>query len=246
MRRWVCLLAVAVIATPFALADTAEDVVEKYLEARGGVEKMKAVESLRAECVVNMGGSEVPCVFEWKRPDKVRMEYTVKEQTAIQAFDGTTGWAYIPFMGRTTASELTPDETKAMTETSRFWGPLLDWQERGFSLTYDGMEDLDGQMCHKLMLTGPEGEITYMYIDEVYHLQIREVQLREAQGKDIQVDIRIGDYREVDGLFIPFSVKQKIQSTVVESILTFEKVELNVDIPDDRFALPTAPTPSGS
>jgi len=245
MKRWVCLLIVAVIGTPFALAGTAEDVVEKYLEARGGVEKMKAVDSLRAECVVNMGGSEAPCVFEWKRPNKVRMEYTVKNQTAIQAFDGETAWAYIPFMGRTTASELTSEETKSIAETARFWGPLLDWQERGYSLKYDGMEDLDGVMCHKLVLTGPDGDITYMYMDEVYNLQIRELQLREAQGQEVQVDVRIGDYREVDGVFIPFSVKQKIKSTVVESILTFEDVQLNVDIPDDRFVLPAAPAPSG-
>jgi outer membrane lipoprotein-sorting protein len=246
MKRWVCLLAVGVIATPFALADTAEDVVERYLEARGGVEKMKAVESLRAECVVNMGGSEAPCVFEWKRPNKVRMEYTVKEQTAIQAFDGTTAWAYIPFMGRTTASELSAEESKFVAETSRFWGPLLDWQERGFSLQYEGAEDLDGVLCHKLMLTGPDGDITYMYIDDVYNLQVRELQLREAQGQQVEVDVRIGDYREVDGVFIPFSTKQKIKSAVVESSLTFEEVQLNVDIPDDRFALPTDATRSGS
>lgn len=245
MKRWVCLLVVVVIGAPFALAETAEEIVEKNLEARGGAEKMKAVKSLRAECIVNMGGSEAPCVFEWKRPNKMRMEYTVKEATAIQAFDGTTAWAYIPFMGRTTARELTPEETKAIAETSRFWGLLLDWEERGYSLEYDGMEELDGQMCHKLMLTSPDGDITYIYIDEIYNLQVREVQLREAQGEQVQVDVRIGDYREVDGVFIPFSVKQKIKSTVVDSTLTFEKVQLNVEIPDDRFALPTASATSG-
>ncbi len=245
-RMLYVLLALALTSPGIAFADMAQEVIQKNLEARGGIERIKAVESLRAQCIVAMGGSEAPCVFEWKRPNKVRMEFTVNGQKAIQAFDGETGWAHIPFMGRPTPTAVSPEENRAMKETSYYWGPLLDWEERGYLVAYSGQEDVDGVNCHKLMVTSPAGDITYLYIDDVYHLQVKEVQYREAQGQDVYVTLTIGDYREIDGVFIPFAVKQKIKSTVVESGITFEDVELNVEIADDRFTLPTSSKPSGT
>lgn len=247
-RLFYVLLALIVSSSGAAVAELdhmAEEVIEKHLEARGGIERIKAIESLRAECIIMMGGSEAPGVLEWKRPNKMRMEFTVNGQTAIQAFDGEKGWAYIPFMGRPKPTPLTPDENRALKETSYFWGPLLDWEERGYMVEYAGQEDVDGANCHKIMVTSPLGDITYMYIDDVYHLQVKEVQYREAGGQDVFITNTIGDYREIDGVFIPFATKSKTKTTVVEQGITFESVELNVEIADDRFALPTPPAASG-
>ena len=99
-------------------------------------------------------------------------------------------------------------------------------------------------MCHILILTSPELDITYIYIDDVYHLQVKEVLYREAEGQDIYITNTIGDYREIDGVFIPFATKSKTKSTVVEQGITYTDIELNVDIADDRFALPARPESS--
>lgn len=240
------LLVLALLSPGFTRADMAQEVIDKNLEARGGAERLKAVESLRAECTVMMGGSEAPCVFEWKRPNKVRMEYTVNGQKAIQAFDGESGWAWIPFMGRKSPTPVTESENRALKETSYFWGPLLDWEERGYQVAYAGQEEVDGVNCDKLMVTSPEGDVTYLFIDEVYHLQVKEVQYREAGGEDVFVTLTIGDYREVDGVFIPFATKSKIKNTIVETGITYEDIELNVDIADDRFTIPKPPESSSN
>src|SRR5262245_55298590 len=88
------LLAVA------AQAQTVDEIIAKNLQARGGLEKLKSVQSIRYTGKMTVGpGIEVPVTLEMKRPRNLRMEFTFQGMTAIQAYDGKDGWAIMPFRG---------------------------------------------------------------------------------------------------------------------------------------------------
>ena len=103
-RGHLARLALAVAALffcfPLALpAQTADDVINAYLKARGGLAKIKAVQTERVTGVITFApGVEGPFFVERKRPLKMHMEITVSGQTLLRVYDGkSAGWIYNPF-----------------------------------------------------------------------------------------------------------------------------------------------------
>ena len=85
--------------TAVASAQTAEELVAKNLQARGGVDKIKAVNTLKMTGKAYVG-IDADVSQENKRPDMIRQGFTVQGMTQIQAYDGKVGWQISPFGGR--------------------------------------------------------------------------------------------------------------------------------------------------
>src|ERR1700720_2388000 len=99
-QRLALTLVAFLFAFPLAVpAQTADDVINAYLKARGGLAKIKAVQTERVTGVITFApGVEGPFFVERKRPLKMHMEITVSGQTLLRVYDGkSAGWTYNPF-----------------------------------------------------------------------------------------------------------------------------------------------------
>jgi len=73
-------------------SQTADELIAKNIEARGGLERIKAIKTIRfTGKIKGFGGRVMAMGTEKARPDLVRITATVQGMTAIQAYDGTTG-----------------------------------------------------------------------------------------------------------------------------------------------------------
>lgn len=220
---------------------TAEELIEKNLEAKGGREKLESVESARLAGTMNMGGTEAPFVLEWKAPDQMRMELTLQGMTLIQAFDGETGWMINPFMGKTDPEKMSQEDGDMFKEQADFHGPLLNPEEKGYLIAYVGEEEVEGTPAFKLEVTKESGEKTYLYLDREYFLEIQAESKRTIRGQEIETTMAIGDYKEVDGLMMAHSLDSTMaggQGPGGGFNMSIETVELNPEIADDRFVMP--------
>lgn len=214
---------------------TADEVIAKYIEAIGGRAKLDSVKSLRMTGkATGMGGIEIPMVVEFKRPKKVRVEFTVQGMTGIQAFDGTTGWFILPFMGKTDPEKMPPDAVEFIEDQGNFEGPLVDYKKKGHQVELVGKEDFEGSEVYKLKVTKKNGNVEYYFLDAEYYIPLQMKGKRTFQGTEVEMTTMFGDYKEADGLLLAHSIKQGGMAGDV----TFEKVELNVNLPDERFAMP--------
>src|SRR5689334_17961475 len=93
------LAAAALALAAAASAETADDVIAKSVAARGGMEKIKAIQSLEMKIKANQQGLEFPGKLDLKRPEKMRLEMTIQGKTMVQAYDGKTAWMIMPFVG---------------------------------------------------------------------------------------------------------------------------------------------------
>src|SRR5512143_2868401 len=101
LRKTMTLLALGLLLAPVAQAQTVDDILTKYYDACGGLDKLKKLNSMRVTGTITMGqGMEAPFTIERKRPGMRRMEFTLQGMTGIQAFDGTRTWSVMPFMGK--------------------------------------------------------------------------------------------------------------------------------------------------
>jgi len=246
MVRKISILAfVALLAGFSAVAEelTADQIVAKNIEARGGAATITGMSSVRISAKGSgPGGGDVPIIIEWKRPNKVRQEVTVQGQTIVQAYDGEKAWMIMPFTGSTDPQEMPEDASKQIREQADLVeGVLFNYKEKGHTVEFEGEEDVEGTPAYKLKVTRKNGDVDYYFLDTDAFLEFKGVFKREINGQALEIEVAFGDYKEVGGMMMAHSLESKVAGTPAGQVLTIEKVEVNPEIADDHFAMP-APT----
>jgi outer membrane lipoprotein-sorting protein len=225
----------------FASDLTVDEIIAKNLEARGGLEKIKAVKSLKMTGNMMARSQEMPFSIQMKRPNMVRVEFTLDGKSAIQAYDGEEGWLVMPFLGSNQPQKMTDSDLQDMQEQADLDGPLVDYKEKGNTVELVGKDTLEGREAYRLKLTLKNGNVRYIYIGVDNNLELKTTSHQKRQGQEFDVDAFLGDYKAVNGLMIPYSVEQRVGDRTV-STFTVEKVEMDVDIDNSVFKFP-AETP---
>lgn len=241
-------MTLAIAFLPAVGADlTLDQVIEQNIEARGGYDSIKEVQSARMKGQMNMGGGIVaPFTMEFKRGEdenKLRMEFQVQGMTGIQAYDGEKGWMVMPFMGKTAPEEMADADLKDVKQNADFDGPLVDYEAKGNKVELLGVEEIEGTEAYKLKITRPSGDESIAFIDSEYMLEIKQTSTTDRNGVEMTVHTSIGDYKEVGDLVLPHSMDISFEGVPIQQNLTIESVELNPEMDDSRFMMPeTQPT----
>jgi hypothetical protein len=238
-RRFVALL--CVFTMPAAFGYTADELVSKNIEAKGGLDSIHALKSVRLSGHVRIQQDtvELDYVTLIKQPGSVRYEAVLQGLTQVQAFDGQQAWQINPFQGRKDPEKLSADDAKGMAEDAAdFAGPLVDYKAKGYKLDYLGREDIDGTEAYKLRVTRTNGDLTTVYLDPDYFLEIRTVNRRIEHGVPVETVVDYGDYEKVAGVFLPFSQESGIKGSSDRQKVQFDKAEANVDAGDGSFHFP--------
>lgn len=241
-KALVGLVAGATLVVP-ALAQTVDEVIAKANEARGGLEKMKAVQSVRITGKMTMGpGLEAPMTIEMKRPRNARMEFTIQGMTGVQAFDGQQAWGISP-MGSQKAEPLPPEMAKDLDNQADIDGPLVDYKAKGHQVELVGKEKIEGTDAWKLKVTLKTGDVQYIFLDADSNLEIRNESRRVVRGSEMEIESTIGDYKEAGGVLWPHSIQSGAKGRPEKQTLSFDTIEINPAIDDSRFKMP-APKPA--
>jgi outer membrane lipoprotein-sorting protein len=236
---WILAACAALIALP-AHAQTAEELIAKNLKAKGGLEKIKAVKSVRASGHLTLGGMDAPFVMTLKRPNEMRMEVTVQGTVGVQGYDGKTAWAFLPFMGQTSPAPLPAEQAKMVEEQADFDGPLVDYKAKGVKVETAGRDTVEGLNAYKLKVTRADGQVRYLYLDPERYLEIKTSGKRNIAGTEVDVESRISDYKDVGGVLMAHSIESGVAGTSTKQKFSVDHYELNVDVAESAFAMPAA------
>lgn len=228
-----------------AAAQTADEIVTKVLAARGGVARIKAVQSQRISGTINFGGSaEGPFLVELKRPGKMHIEVTVQGQTLIRSFDGKSGWIINPFADHKDVQPMSAEDIRNIADESDFDGPLVDYKEKGNHVELVGKEDIEGKSAYRLKLTSKKGETRSYLFDAASYLLVRWEGTRKIGEKEIPWESLFRDYRDVSGLQYAFEIDSDAPGTEQSQKIIANKIEVDPQIEEAHFAKPAAPAPS--
>ncbi len=227
---------------------TAEDLVEKVLDARGGVTRLKAIKSERITGNISFGpGAEGPFNVELKRPGKMHMEVTVENQTIVRIYDGHgSGWIINPFAENKGPVPMSGNDLKNITDESDFDGPLVDYQSKGNKIEYIGKDEVDGKPAEKLKLTTKSEEVRTYFLDASTFLLMKWEGTRKTEGKEIPVESFFRDYREVNGIKFAFEIDTDSPGSAQSQKLSIDKIELDPVLDDSRFGKPANPSAAAS
>ncbi len=244
--RNVFLVASLLIAAGNAVfAQTAEEIINKYIENTGGLDAWSKLVSMRSTAKVKAQGMEFPAIM-LSKPMKQKVSLTFQGMNIVQpAFDGTTGWN-TNFMTMKAEKMEAEDNEITKAEVADFPDAFLKHKEKGYHLELQGSETVEGTDCFKIKLTkkpvvidGKEEEnaVVYFFDKENFIPILTRSLIKKGPAKGKFSETSMSDYQEVNGLMLPFTMDQKFDGQVVASIAV-EKIELNVEIDDKEFAFP--------
>jgi len=215
---------------------SAAQIVDRNVAARGGLQAWRGVQTLSLQGKMGVGGNQraalpvsmpnqkemalplrpaeevqLPFLMELKRPHKMRLELQVKDQTAVQVYDGTNGWKLRPFLNRHEVEPYSETEVKIASNRGDLDGPLVDYAAKGSHVELDGAETVEGRHTYKLQVIEKTGHTLHVWVDAETYLEAKiEGQPRTLDGTEHPVEVYYRDYRTVDGLRIPFVLETRV------------------------------------
>jgi hypothetical protein len=182
---------------------------------------------------------QLPFQMDLKRPRSTRLEVPVQGQTAVQVYDGTSGWKLRPYLGRHEVEPFTDEELKLAASQQELDGPLINYQAKGTKVEVEGGELLEGRGAYRLKLTLKNGDVQRLWIDAQNFLDVKsEGAPRRWGGKLHAVATWFRDYRSVDGLLIAHRLETRLEGVPQANNIYIEKVALNPPLEATRFTKP--------
>ncbi len=241
MRHALTVLIAVCCLGILSYSQTADELIAKNIQARGGMEKMKAIKTLRITGKFEGGGGFTASVGqENQRPNLLRETLTLQGMTAVQAYDGSAGWQIQPFGGKKDPELMGEDDVRDLLLDADFDGPLVDYKEKGSTVEYIGHDVVDGDDALRLKITLRNGDIIYDYLDPDTFIEIRREIEQFIRGSVRERVMGLGSYKPVAGVMYPFSVSQGPKNHPDEQTTTIQKMEPNVTIDPADFNLPAS------
>ena len=223
-----------------------QQIIEKNVAARGGLQAWRNVESMTWSGHVQATSEPTPMPFimELQRPNKTHFEIATADKHFARIFDGTRGWRMRP--GGNGMPELKPfsnAEVAFSRDEFVIDGPLIDYGAKGVSAKLVGLDEIDGRKAYLLEVTLPGGAGRRIWVDAETFLDVRcDRPSTSPLTKGAAVSVYYRDFRVVDGLLIPHTIETRSSSGDGPSqMLAIEKIELNPPLPVQAFAKPPVP-----
>ena len=230
--------ALLLTATPEETPLTADQIVQKHVEAIGGTAKLNAIQTLVVTGKASiLGKTEAPLTIQVKRPNLMRLEMNFLGREIVQAFDGVTAWTLNPLVGAE-PTESNEEDTRAAQESSDFIsGNLADYKSKGNMVELVDKEEIEGAAVYKLKITKKNGSVEYDYLDAKSFLPIKTEGRRTQLGQEVLYESKLANYKPVEGVLMPFRLTQLVNGRLAMEI-TVEKMEANVPLDAAVFKMP--------
>ncbi len=218
-------------------ATVVKAIVDHFLSSMGW-ERLRTVGTIRFTGAASIGEARIPIKWLWARPNLFRFELMIDNKAAIQAYDGTLGWTFNQLSGDANARRMSDEELANLHGMGDIEGPLVDFEKKENAVTFGGVEDVEGGRTFRIEVTTKEGYTSTLWLSVAEGLAIKEREGRTIDGVKTDVEMTIGDYREVGGIRIPFRFVTKPTATTPGTDLLLDEVELNPVLEERLFKSP--------
>ena len=230
-------------------AQTADEIIDNYIENTGGADNWAKVKSVKMNITVSQMGMEIP-IEQYLSSEKTYSKISIQGQEIKQGvFDGETLWS-TNFMSMKAEKSDQEDVQNVKDELAEFPDPFLNYKENGFTVELMGTEVVDGSDTFKLKLTKkpmvvdgeevPNVSIYYFDAENFVPIMMHE-EVMSGPGKGMIMESKMSDYQEVEGLYMPFSMTQGVKGQPGQPII-INSIELNPSVDQSEFKFPETQT----
>lgn len=207
-------------------AQTADEVIDKYLVAIGGKEKWKQINSIKMDGQIEVQGLEIPYTVQAVNLKGMRVDAEFQGSKIVDITTPDKGWAQNPMAGKTTLQPMTPDELRTKVDELDLQGAFIDYKEKGSTVEALGKDEEDGNEYFKVKLTTKNKNETTYFFDLKTNLIYKQEGVTQQQGQDVKMTSKMLDYQATDfGVKMPFKVDQNGIMMVTKKVAINEPVD---------------------
>ena len=219
--------AAAMMSIQSVKAQTADEVIDKYVTALGGKEKILSLKSVKKVGSLNVQGMDVSVTVTRVQGVGSRNDISVPGMgEGFQVVNPIKGWDFMPFMGQASPEEVSVDKLKSSFSLLDIQGSLVNYKEKGSQVEMSGKEKVENTECYKLKLTDKQGVISTLFIDSKSNYLIKSIITAKSSNGDINTELSFGDFKKTDeGYIFPFSEVMEKGTIIFTSIETNKPVD---------------------
>ena len=221
---------------PAADLPSAESILDRYVEVTGGREAYESRTSEVAHGKMEIAAAGISGeLTSYARPG---LQYVVIELTGVgkieQGVKDGIAWENSILQGPRIK---TGEERQATLRDAIFNAPI-HWREIYPTVETVGIESINGEDAYRVLQTPAEGNAVTTYYSVKTGLALKSSMTMASQMGNIPVEVTVLEYMEFEGVLYPAMLNQNAASQNIT--ITIDSVEINADIPDERFNLPEA------
>ncbi|MBK9336884.1 MAG: hypothetical protein IPM98_09970 [Lewinellaceae bacterium] len=227
------------VLSNFATAQSAEEIIAKHIRATGG-DNWSKVEAVKMEANIaseSAAGMAIGWTMTSIRNKAARMDVSVMGMNQTSVVNGDKGWATNPFMGQTDPEPLTADQVKSMMDQTDIDGTVIGYKEKGYTVEFVGKEDVEGTEALKIKVNKGGKKVEYILYDPETYYEIKNIQVDEVDGKEVESATVFSNFKTVDGIVMPHSL-QSSSPMMGNTTITLTKVTFNPTVDMTMFDMP--------
>ena len=238
----VIVFILGLVIVQFANGQSVDDIIDQYIAARGGKDKLNFIQSVYCEGTRKMAdGNEVPTKVTTVNGKLNRIDFEAGGNLSYIIVTPGKGWVYFP-MFNDKINEIPPERLKNMQYQLDIAGPLVDYAAKGYKASLQGKDTVNGKEAWKIQLTNTHGKYEIFYIDKKTRLLIQTKQMVEGDRRGnnkgpTEIITDYSDYKEVDGVMFPQTITTE-GSGMGAGSLTFDKIEVNQPVDEKLYNPP--------
>jgi hypothetical protein len=213
-------------------AQTAEEVVTKYIDAIGGVDAWKKVNSMVMEGTMEVQGNTVNVTQTIVHGKGNRQDINVGGMVGYNIVNPTAGWGLAPWQGQMTPEPVTEEVVKKSQSQLDLHGILIDYAAKGHTIEYLGTDDVEGTACHKVKINVKDEDPQTWFFDAKSFLLIKASSKINMNGQEMESSTSFSNYEKTpEGVVIPKS------TTLPFGELKINKVVINGNVDESIFTI---------
>ena len=232
MKKLVTILFLIIGSQSLFFAQTADEIIDKHLQAIGGKEKLKSLNSVIMEGKVSAQGTDITMSTMILNKKGFRLDFSLMGMEAWVIMRPDSGWSFMPFQGQTKPDAIPMDQLKESMDRLDLSSQLCEYKEKGNTVEYLGMDDVEGTDCHKFKVLSKNGKLTYFLIDPKSFYIVKAISKEKAGGKEFDAEVKFSNYKEVEGGYVfPYMIESN------NGPFEITKITVNVPIDDSKFTV---------
>ncbi len=224
------LLVIGLVLVQFAQGQTVDEIVDKYIGAMGGKEKLMSLKTLKLEGTLNAQGYDLSITTIRSHMAGFRMDIEVGGTSNYQVANTTKGSAFWPARGKTEPEDMEPDQFKSAVNQMDLQGALCNYKEKGHTVELIGKETVDGAEAYNLKVSFKNGLVSNYFIDGKTGRLVKTMVKVKVNGEMTDIATTFADYRQnADGYWFAYSV------TTPQGTIVYDKISTNIPVDESIF-----------
>lgn len=216
-------------------SQTVDEIVAKHTAALGGKEKMDSLKTVFIEGTFRLEAFELPLKAYLEQNVGQRFNVVVLKTPGFIIVTPQQGWQYFPFQGMKEPMPLRPEDIEIYSTNLDLQGPLHNYKEKGNTIIYKGLEEVEESVCYKLSITLKSGKQLTGFVDTVSNYLIKTSLSIVTKGKETFFESLYGNFQKTpEGFVIPFAMTLGPGKAFVSKILI--NGQLNSSVFDSQKA----------